>query len=56
MLDPRPVVPAQVQVGKRSRSDYENGNDDVRPNVDVEGLHWPHLTECLTNIDHRLLI
>jgi hypothetical protein len=62
MLDTRPVVPTQVRVGKRSRSDYENGNEDVRPsadgsgNVDVEGLQWIHFIECLTNTDHRLLI
>lgn len=44
MLDTTFVVPAQVPVGKRSRSDYENENEDARPsangsgNVDVEGM------------------
>ena len=42
ILDSRFAVPASVSSGKRSRSEYENTDDDARPSAngsgDVEGL------------------
>ncbi len=62
MLDSTSAVPAPASSVKRSRSEFEEGDESARPNgngpghMDVEGMQWSHVIECLTNLSYRLLI